>query len=102
MEKRHVSTRFNTFQQHCAVLIMGLFDSAPVEIIVRILGSCNDFQQLLSLTPTCKRLHSVWTSNAGTIIWEVGRRDILCFDDALMAVSDASPEAPQVSQHPIY
>lgn len=65
---------------------MSAFDSAPVEVIVRILSSCDTFLQLLSLITTCKRLHSIWLSNSGPIIWDIGQRDILCFDDALMAV----------------
>ncbi|CZR56555.1 uncharacterized protein PAC_06444 [Phialocephala subalpina] len=65
---------------------MSAFDTAPVEVVVRILSSCDNFQQLLRFITTCKRLHSIWLSNSGTIIWEVGPRDILCFDDALMAV----------------
>jgi hypothetical protein len=66
---------------------MGQLDSSPTEVIVRILESCEDFSQVLSLITTCKHLHSIWLTNPGTIIWKVGKRNILCFDDALMAVS---------------
>ena len=69
-----------------ALIIMGLLESGPIEVIVHILRGCDDFPQLLSFITTCKRLHSAWLSNPGTIIWEVGKRDIVCFDDALMAV----------------
>ena len=65
---------------------MAAFGSAPNEVIARILGCCDNFAQLLNLISTCKRLHSVWVASPGTIIWDVGKRDIVCFDDALMAV----------------
>jgi hypothetical protein len=86
---------------YCALIIMGLLESGPIEVIVRILRGCDDFPQLLSFITTCKRLPSAWLSNPGTIIWGVGKRGILCFDDALMAVSDASSDALHVSPHSV-
>lgn len=70
---------------------MSPFSSLPIEVVARILGCSDDFTQLLNEIQACKRLHAVWQSNTGTIIWDIGTRDIDCFDDALQAVSYCSP-----------
>jgi hypothetical protein len=65
---------------------MSLLLSGLPEIVTRILQSCDDFHQLLSISGTCKHLYSVWVNKSGVIAWEVGKRSIVSFDDALMAV----------------
>lgn len=62
--------------------------SGPPEVICRILESCDDFPQLFAFISACKGLHSVWMASRGTIIWEIGNRNIVAFDDALIAVSN--------------
>ena len=62
--------------------------SGPPEVICRILESCDDFPQLFSFISASRGLHSVWMASRGTIIWEIGNRTIVAFDDALMAVSN--------------
>jgi hypothetical protein len=66
---------------------MSLLLSGPPEILIGILHSCDNFTQLLALITTCKHVHGVWVANPGTVIWEIGQRCIMVFDDALMAVS---------------
>jgi hypothetical protein len=66
---------------------MSLLLSGPPEILIGILRSCGDFTQLLALRTTCKHIHEVWVANPGTVIWGIGQRCIMVFDDALMAVS---------------
>jgi hypothetical protein len=51
-----------------ALIIMGLLESGPIEVIAHILRNCDDFPQLLSIITPCKRLHSAWLSNPGVII----------------------------------
>jgi hypothetical protein len=63
---------------------MSLLLSGPPEIVTHILQGCDVFHQLLSIAGTCKHLYSVWANNSGVIAWEVGKRSIVSFDDALM------------------
>lgn len=63
----------------------------PVEILNRIWQACDEFPQVLALASTCKRAHKIWLAHSPSIIWSVGRSQIVSFNDALMAVS--------VSQH---
>jgi hypothetical protein len=69
---------------------MGSFFSSRPEIVLIVLQSCDDFEQLLDLGLACRYIYSVWVANTTTIIWKVGLRCIPAFDDALMAVSAVS------------
>lgn len=69
---------------------MALFSTIPAEIVVRMMLGCDDFSQLFSFVSTCKDLYLVWMSNFESIIWDMGIRSFLCFDDALIAVSSES------------
>ncbi|KAL4819762.1 hypothetical protein BDW67DRAFT_173061 [Aspergillus spinulosporus] len=65
---------------------MANFLSLPPETLLLILQSCNSLSQAIALASTCKRLHSVYSSNTHSIFCHVGPRDIPAFSDALMAV----------------
>jgi hypothetical protein len=66
---------------------MSLLLSAPLELVSRIFQSCDDFRDVVALATTCKHLHSIWAHEEGTILLQVGRRTVLSFDKALLAVS---------------
>ena len=63
------------------------FFLVPPEVVSRIFQNCDDFADVLALAATCKRLQSIWDAETGIIIWEVGKANLLSFDDALIAVS---------------
>jgi hypothetical protein len=66
---------------------MASLKKMPPEVLVHILQNCHDFADVLAMVSTCKRLRSVWATNIESVIWFVGKRSIVAFDDALMAVS---------------
>lgn len=66
---------------------MSLLTSVSTEIALRILQNCDDFTDLCNLLLTCKHVHSIWDGRKGSIIWDVGRREIASFEECLIAVS---------------
>ncbi|RHZ47490.1 uncharacterized protein CDV56_104081 [Aspergillus thermomutatus] len=56
------------------------------EIIIQILKSCETLEEVVVCASACKRFHDVWLCHASQITWTVGQKQILAFDDALMAV----------------
>ena len=66
---------------------MVTFLSLPPETLFLTLQSCNSLSQAITLASTCKRLHSLYSSNMHSILCQVGPRDIPALGDALMAVS---------------
>jgi len=66
---------------------MSLIISCLAEIILQILQSCDGFVDMFSLIVTCKYIYSAWLASPDLMIWEVGRRSFVSFNDALMAVS---------------
>ncbi|KAL8381994.1 hypothetical protein RB595_005991 [Gaeumannomyces hyphopodioides] len=60
--------------------------STPVELVIEFLSHSENLGDLRNLILTCKYVHAVWKTRAGTIIWSVGRRAIPGFKEALEAV----------------
>lgn len=58
----------------------------PAEILSEIMQNVGNFKDITSLASSCKELNSVWIAHSGFIIWVIGRCEVLCFNDALMAV----------------
>jgi hypothetical protein len=58
----------------------------PPEILIRILQSCQSFQQVLRLATTSRQLYEAWQTHMPMVIWHVGPKEIPAFDTALMAV----------------
>lgn len=63
------------------------FANLSFELLYQILRSCDSFSDLTSLAASCKGLYNVWSVRSGELIWAVGVRDVLAFDNCLMAVS---------------
>jgi hypothetical protein len=59
----------------------------PIEVLVHVLQSCHDFEDVISLALSCKLLNATWESHAIGIIGDVAKRCIIAFDEALLAVS---------------
>ncbi|GIJ89113.1 hypothetical protein Asppvi_008042 [Aspergillus pseudoviridinutans] len=56
------------------------------EIIVQILKYFETVEEVVVCASACRRFHDVWLCHAPQIIWTIGPKQILAFDDALMAV----------------
>ncbi|KAF7126020.1 hypothetical protein CNMCM5793_002379 [Aspergillus hiratsukae] len=56
------------------------------EIIIEILKTYETVEDVVVCASACKQFHGVWLCNAPQIIWPIGQKQILAFDDALMAV----------------
>lgn len=61
--------------------------SLSPELLCQVLASCDSFQQVVSLSTTCKRFYAIWTTNSSAILPYVAPRCIPGFDEALVAVS---------------
>jgi hypothetical protein len=57
------------------------------EIIIQILKNFEIVEEVVVYASACRKFHEVWLCHAPQIIWTIGQRQILAFDDALMAVS---------------
>ena len=68
--------------------------SAPPEIIINILQSCDSTRDVLSLVLTCRHISQVWRSKTAAALWPVFLRKIPHVKEALIAVSCVSA-APQ-------
>lgn len=66
---------------------MPALSEAPLEIYTSILRNCGSFSTLKSLILTSRKFNDAWKENSSSIIWDVGRADVMAFNDALMAVS---------------
>ncbi|KAK2736013.1 hypothetical protein FQN57_000906 [Myotisia sp. PD_48] len=58
----------------------------PVEVLVLVFQCSENPAQVTALSSVCKRFYSVWMRGSGAILEHVLSRQILAFDDALMAV----------------
>lgn len=58
----------------------------PSELLAEIMQNCENFKQVMALVSACKETHAAWITHASAIIWKVGNLEVLCFNDALMAV----------------
>ncbi|GFF79636.1 hypothetical protein IFM61606_04252 [Aspergillus udagawae] len=56
------------------------------EIIIQILKNFETVEEVVVCASACRQFHGVWLCHAPQIIWTIGQRQILAFDDALMAV----------------
>ncbi|GIJ98260.1 hypothetical protein Aspvir_000376 [Aspergillus viridinutans] len=56
------------------------------EIIIQILKNFDTVEEVVVCASSCRRFHDVWLCHAPQIIWTIGQKQILAFDDALMAV----------------
>lgn len=59
----------------------------PAELLIVVFENCENFEELINLVETCKYVHGVWEKNQVSIISRFGKKHILAFNDALMAVS---------------
>lgn len=59
--------------------------SLPSEVLLLTFESCDSLSQAIALSLTSKRLYSIFSSLVHSIGTDVGRRDILAFDDAVIA-----------------
>lgn len=65
---------------------MANLTSHPTEVLLGIFQNCDDFRDVLALASTSAQLHSIWLREQNSIIWNVGHQNVICFDDALIAV----------------
>jgi hypothetical protein len=63
------------------------FLNLPTEILVQVLCHLPSSLDIAALNLSCKQLYGIWKTHSGSILWHVGMGNIICFDDALMAVS---------------
>lgn len=59
------------------------------EIIIQILNHFETVEEVVVCASACRRFHGVWLCHAPQVIWTIAQRQILAFNDALMAVSSA-------------
>ncbi|KAL4879857.1 hypothetical protein BJY04DRAFT_219665 [Aspergillus karnatakaensis] len=60
--------------------------TVPAEILLQIFEFCDDIRQLEALSATCKQLHFALTYTAWWTNLKFAKRNIIAFDDALVAV----------------
>ncbi|KAH1503414.1 hypothetical protein KXW56_002427 [Aspergillus fumigatus] len=56
------------------------------EIIIQILNHFETVEEVVVCASACRRFHGVWLCHAPQVIWTIAQRQILAFNDALMAV----------------
>ncbi|KAK3985211.1 hypothetical protein QBC44DRAFT_162713 [Cladorrhinum sp. PSN332] len=62
------------------------FSRLPAELVVSILASCDNVNDIVSVTSTCRRFREVYAVNAAQVMWPVALRSFMAFDLAVLAV----------------
>lgn len=65
--------------------------TAPPELVLCILRSCESTRDLFALVSTCRYIYQVWQANVSKVLWSVWLHEIPHFQDAITAVSSIFP-----------
>lgn len=77
---------------HESTRAMASLLTLPTECILHIFKNCEGLSQAITLSSTCKLMHSIFSSNLHSILYSLGTAQILAFKDALMTVSRLTNE----------